>query len=29
MLSKKIITESIVIEPSRLADESIAVKELV
>jgi len=29
MLSKKIIAEGIVIEPSRLADESIAVKELV
>ena len=28
MLSKKIITEGIMIEPSRLADESIAVKEL-
>ena len=28
MLSKKIILENIVIEPSRLADESIAVKEL-
>jgi 3-phenylpropionate/trans-cinnamate dioxygenase ferredoxin reductase subunit len=28
MLSKKIIAENIVIEPSRLADESILVKEL-